>query len=199
MEGGAFAFEFAPGTTVGCIAVVPCTAEPDALPPDLRCGTVASGPTSAADPAAKLLPPFLIVLDPKPARRLAEPAIAKRAATRLTSDSEVLGDVVVLDLQPLLLEAMEKVSGTAVAIPAALDFATAWALSASQTANRAALAASEIVSPFPLPLLAVVRLTPRGGSSSVIAFAFAFAFGGVNCAGEAAIGGAAAAAMTPMH
>ena len=192
----AFAFALAPGTTAGGTTVVPCTEAPDALPLDLCCGTVAIGPTSAADPAAKLVPPFVVVLDPKPARRLAEPAIAKRAATRLTSslelDDEVLGEVVVLDLLPLLLEAMEKVSGTAVAIADALDFASDADLSA---ADRAAFAASDVVWLF----LPIVRLTPRGGSSRMGSYepdcgcdAFAFAFAGANCTGEAAMGGAVA-------
>jgi len=95
----------------------------------------------------------VIVLDPKPARRLAEPSIAKRAATRLTADSELddelLGEMVGLDLLLRLLDAMEKVSGTDVAIPAALDFATAADLSASAIAIRAALAASDVAPPFP--------------------------------------------------
>jgi len=148
--GGAFA---AADTTVAGGAAATCTEEPDAPPLDLCCGTVAIGPTSAADPAAKLLPPFVIVLDPKPARRLAEPSIAKRAATRLTAepelDDELLGETVVLDLLLRLLDAMEKVSGTDVAIPAALDFATAADLSASAIAILAALAASDVAAPFP--------------------------------------------------
>ena len=204
--GGAnFAFELAAWTTTpvgGGTEGGMTTEEPEALPLVLCCGTVAIGPTSAADPAAPKLP-LVVVPDPKPGRGVAEPVarpakpvIAAAAADCLPTwelAGEVpAGEIVGLECtETARLDATETgPDGTALATAAAaLAFATAAALAASAISSRACLVASDVPDDFACAFAAEVLLIPLGGSSKigsyppVIAFDFGGGLAGVYCVG----------------